>query len=82
MPSGQPPTDAVLADQSKLAHINTYGELPRYYQDYPFSCMDCGKSEVWTAEKQKWYYEEAKGYIWAVAIRCHDCRKKRKTGRA
>jgi len=42
--------------------------------------MDCGKSEVWTAEKQKWYYEEAKGYIWAVAIRCYSCRKKRKSG--
>jgi len=82
MPVGQPPTDAVLVDQAKLSHINTYGDLPRYYQDYPFICMDCGKSEVWTAEKQKWYYEEAKGYIWAVAIRCHDCRKKRKTGQS
>jgi len=28
MPSGQPPEGVVLAEQSKLAHIKTYGELP------------------------------------------------------
>ena len=76
MPPGSAPPDAVAADQSKLRHINTYGDLPEFYVDYPFSCRDCGKNEVWTAQRQKWYYEEAKGHIWAVAVRCRDCRKR------
>ena len=77
MPRGEPPTGAILADISKLDHINTYGDLPSYYVDYDFVCKDCGVTETWKAEQQKWYYEESKGHIWAVAIRCHDCRKKR-----
>jgi hypothetical protein len=80
MSGGSPPAGAVLADQSKLEHINTYGNLPTYYRDYPFICQDCGVREIWTAEKQKWYYEEAKGYIWSIALRCRACRKKRKAG--
>ena len=80
MPSGIPPREAVLADITKLSHINTYGNLPTYYVDYHFQCEDCGSKEIWTAEKQKWYYEEVKGHIWAVAIRCRPCRKKKKSG--
>ena len=78
MPSGKPPEGAVAADKAKLAHINTYGDLPEFYVDYPFKCRDCRKPEIWTADRQKWYYEEAKGHIWAVAIRCRECRKKRR----
>lgn len=65
---------AVAADPSKLEHINTYGALPEFYIDFPFSCRDCGKAEIWRAADQKWYYEEAKGHIDAKAVRCHDCR--------
>lgn len=65
---------SVSADQSKLDHINTYGELPEFYVDRAFSCCDCGKR----AADQKWYFEEAKGHIDAKAIRCHECRKRRK----
>jgi len=35
--------------------------------------------EVWTAEQQKWYYEEAKGSIHAKAVRCRNCRDMIKT---
>ena len=66
---------AVPADHSKLNHINTYGSLPDYYIDQPFACRNCGKWEIWNAMSQKWYYEEAKGHIDAVAVECHDCRK-------
>ena len=73
---------AVPADRSKLSHVKTYGSLPEYYLDQPFTCRKCGKSEVWKAEDQKWYYEEAKGHIDAKAVECHDCRgaKKRASG--
>ncbi|MEM8816748.1 MAG: zinc-ribbon domain containing protein [Pseudomonadota bacterium] len=69
---------AVVADPSKLSHINTYGELPEFYIDKPFSCRNCGKEEIWKAESQKWYYEEAKGHIDATAVECHECRKAKK----
>ena len=65
---------AVSADRHKLSHINTSGELPEYYLDQPFTCRRCGKVEIWKAQDQKWYYEQAKGHIDARAVECHDCR--------
>ena len=69
---------AVRADRSRLSHINTYGSLPQFYLDRPFTCRKCGKRQIWKAKDQKWYYEEAKGHIDAVAVECHDCRMLRK----
>jgi len=69
---------AVAADSSKLSHIKTYGSLPEFYLDRPFTCRKCGKREIWKAKDQKWYYEEAKGHIGAVAVECHACRKVKK----
>ena len=46
-----------------------------YYQDRPFRCRDCGKSEVWTAAQQRWWYEVAQGDVWTVAVRCRPCRQ-------
>ena len=66
---------AVATDPGKLSHINTYGSLPDFYLDRPFTCRRCGKREIWKAKDQKWYYEEAKGHIDAVAVECHACRK-------
>jgi len=71
---------AVSADHSKLSHINTYGSLPDFYLDRPFTCHKCGKREIWKAKDQKWYYEEAKGHTDAVAVECHACRKAKKQG--
>ncbi len=74
LPSQNP--TAVPADHTRLSHINTYGQLPEYYVDQPFTCRRCGKREIWRAADQKWYYEEAKGHIDARAVECHDCRTK------
>ena len=73
---------AIPADLSKLAHINTYGELPEYYIDRPFLCRQCNKPQIWKAVDQKWYYEEAKGHTDAFAVECRKCRQKRKSGAA
>lgn len=73
---------AVAADPARLSHINTYGSLPEFYLDRPFACRKCGKTEIWKARDQKWYYEEAKGHIDARAVECHDCRMARKQARA
>jgi hypothetical protein len=76
------PMGALAADRGKLAHDNTYGERPRFYVDKPFTCMDCGQEEVWTAADQKWWYEEAKGKIASRASRCLPCRRKRRLRRS
>jgi hypothetical protein len=76
------PIGALPADQAKLAHDNTYGPRPRYYVDKPFTCVDCGKEEVWTAADQKWWYEVAQGKILSDASRCLPCRRKRRLRRS
>ncbi len=76
------PAGAVPADQSKLLHDNTYGPRPRFYVDTPFTCIECGTEEVWSATDQKWWYEEAKGKIATRANRCSVCRRKRRFRRS
>lgn len=73
------PTDAVLCDPNLLATYNSYG-IPSfvdrgYYSDIPFQCVDCQKQEIWTAARQKWWYEVAKGDVYSQAKRCNACRK-------
>jgi hypothetical protein len=65
---------AVAADHVQLAHNNTYGLLPEFYLDRPFTCRDCAAQELWTARQQKWWYEIAKGPIDSRAVRCRPCR--------
>jgi hypothetical protein len=71
---------ALEVDCEKLAHNRTYGILPDYYIDRPFTCRKCGKRQIWKAKDQKWYYEEAKGKIESIAVECHECRKAKKLG--
>lgn len=68
------PLYSVAADHSELAHNNTYGPLPLFYVDKPFSCQNCSAEEVWTAKSQKWWFEIAKGNIDSTAIHCLSCR--------
>lgn len=68
-----------------LRPTNSYG-IPdfverEFYVDRPFVCKDCGKSEVWTATQQKWWYETAKGDVWTVAVR-RPCRRRERERKA
>jgi hypothetical protein len=80
------PTGAVAVNPDALAPNNSYGEplfvTRGFYTDLPFRCVDCGKDEVWTAHQQKWWYEVAKGPVFATAIRCRPCRRKQQTRKA
>ena len=69
------PGDAVAADPSKQVQNNSYDLPPVWYVDIDFVCVDCVAEETWTGAQQKWYYEEAKGTLYATAKRCHDCRR-------
>jgi hypothetical protein len=81
-PAASPPTGAVVADPLKLSHNNTYGRLPRFYVDRVVVCRNCGNEEVWPAERQKWWYEEAKGNINTQAVLCRACRAVEKLRKA
>jgi hypothetical protein len=76
----------VLVNESALAPNNSYGapEFVRrgYYVDLPFRCKACGKEEVWTATRQKWWYEVAKGFVYSTATLCRACRRKEQARRA
>jgi hypothetical protein len=43
--------------------------------DKVVACRQCGKEEVWTAGRQKWWYEVAKGSIHSQAVLCRSCRR-------
>ena len=81
-PDTVPPPGAVLADAQALAHNNTYGRLPRFYVDKLVVCRQCSTEEVWPAERQKWWYEVAKGNINTDAVLCRTCRGKEKQRKA
>lgn len=46
-----------------------------FYLDTPFICVSCGSEGVWTAERQKWWYEVARGSVYSTASRCRSCRR-------
>ena len=85
-PDVTPPAGAVMANTTELSHNNTHGPLPRFYVDLVVVCRNCGTEEVWPAERQKWWYEEAKGNINTQAVLCRSCRaaerQRKEAGRA
>jgi hypothetical protein len=73
------PVGAAAVNPELLRPHNSYGlafEMRGYYEDLAFNCKDCGKSEVWTATQQKWWYEVAKGEVNSAAVRCRACRRR------
>lgn len=75
----------VRVDATQLAPDGSYG-VPRFvqrgwYVDIEFRCVDCGTEGVWSAERQKWWYEVAKGGVWTSANRCRACRAKKRAQR-
>lgn len=72
-PCGMTPVTPAL-----LAPYNSYGSPPfvlrGYYEDLAFRCVDCGAEGVWTAERQRWWYEVAQGDVFTTARRCATCR--------
>ncbi|QQL43901.1 zinc-ribbon domain containing protein [Sulfuriroseicoccus oceanibius] len=62
-------------DDRKVVSRSVLPRIPEYYRDVEFVCRDCGKDEVWTARRQKVYYEELGGEIEGRPVRCALCRK-------
>ena len=72
------PHGALPANIGRQRRRDDLDRVRYYYVDTPFTCKLCGKEEVWTAEQQRFWYEDCKGDPNAIAIHCHDCRAKRK----
>ncbi|MDR2187166.1 MAG: zinc-ribbon domain-containing protein [Azonexus sp.] len=70
----------LAVDYEKLVPNNSYGmtDFARlgFYEDLPFICADCGAECIWTAERQRWWYEVAGGSQYTTAKRCAACRAK------
>jgi hypothetical protein len=64
---------ANIAEQAPACFSRRY-----YYKDREFTCADCGKQEVWTAQEQQWYFEVIKAHPASTAKHCRECRKKRR----
>ena len=74
-----PSSRYVPVDVGKLVPDNSYGcpdfVQRGYYLDRVFRCRDCGKEGVWSAERQRWWYEVAGGSQYSTAVRCAACRE-------
>ncbi|MDX2219108.1 MAG: zinc-ribbon domain containing protein [Burkholderiales bacterium] len=81
-----PDADTAPCNPALLAHYNSYGQpefvARGYYVDTPFTCVGCGKSEIWRATQQKWWYEVAKGNVETIAKRCRSCRRSKREASA
>lgn len=76
------PPNAVPGDPSKQDFCTAH-YLPHYfYLDEERVCVQCGKSFLFTAHEQKFWYETLKFNFSSTAIRCRSCRRQRRTGRA
>lgn len=80
------PAACVPVDPARLQPYNSYGAPDfvwrGYYVDLAFRCGDCGAEGVWTAERQRWWYEVAGGDVYTTACRCAACRAKARQTKA
>lgn len=74
--NGGLPPGAIPADRSRQARASSQCVRKDFYVEVEFTCVDCGCEEAWTAEQQKWFYEVAKGSLYATAVRCRACRER------
>lgn len=73
------PRGAVRADVHRQ-NLELFHSVPKYfYVNESKTCVQCGRDFVFDAHEQKYWYETLKFYITARAVRCRDCRRRRRT---
>jgi hypothetical protein len=65
----------ILAD----LELPTSGDPPQFVPDHEFICADCGRREVWTAEKQRRWSKTPGGPNYSRAFGCRERREARRT---
>lgn len=57
-----------------------YCNVPKYfYVDEQKTCIQCGEAFIFSAREQKFWYETLKFYGTSQAIRCPECRRKKRS---
>ena len=83
-PEYQPrlPAGAVRGDISQQVFCSIC-HVPRYfYVDEQRGCIQCGKTFVFSAKEQKFWYERLKFNFHVQAVRCLTCRRKKRSEQA
>lgn len=83
-PDYQPPLPegAVRGDVRRQRARGAF-DTPRYfYVDIERTCVQCGDAFVFRASEQKYWYESLGFNFASRAIRCSDCRRKRRSDKA
>jgi hypothetical protein len=70
---------AVRADVTK----QDYTVCPRHwYIDATFKCRDCDEDFLFSAQEQRFWYEQRRFYVDSQPVRCPECRKKERARKA
>ena len=77
LPSGAVRGDVRRQEFCRMCHVPKY-----FYVDQEKTCVQCGRGFIFGAAEQKHWYETLKFHFDSVAIRCIDCRRKRRSDHA
>ncbi|MGL4666984.1 MAG: zinc-ribbon domain containing protein [Saezia sp.] len=74
----------VPVDRAKLSEASqrSYGSYNEYYEDIPYTCAQCSRPSVFTADEQKYAFEVQKRYMWQKQLLCVTCHEASKVLRA
>lgn len=76
------PPGAVRGDVTKQVFCSAC-HVPKYfYVDEESQCLQCGRSFTFGATEQKYWYGTLKFNFHSAAVRCPDCRRRRRSERA
>ena len=64
----------VKVNPSRVTYTSAMYDVPEFYEDLEFKCVDCGDYAVWWANDQKWWHETKGNPLERVAVRCKKCR--------
>lgn len=75
------PADAIPASIEYITRTRSSYRLHNrkpYYRDIEYRCEGCGKEGCWTADEQRYWYEQLHGSAYSTVTRCADCRRARR----
>ena len=73
------PPNAIRGDVSKQDFCTAHYTPKYFYLDESKQCQDCGCDFIFSAQEQKFWYEERKFNFNSSPVHCLDCRKKRRS---
>ena len=76
------PNGAVEGDVAKQVFCNLC-HVPKYfYVDESRTCIQCGDNFIFSGSEQKFWYEVRQFNFHSIPVRCHRCRRQRRTEHA